>query len=92
MATAQAARLDVPLQLVEYENPGLLADAAGHDEWDVGLIGAEPARAETIAFTQHYAEIEATSFRGADRSQIRRGDAAAATWIFRGDESRRAAT
>ena len=30
------------------------------DVWDIGLIGAEPARAEKIAFTAAYAEIEAT--------------------------------
>ena len=28
--------------------------------WDIGLIGAEPQRAEAIAFTPAYAEIEAT--------------------------------
>ena len=28
--------------------------------WDIGLIGAEPARAEKIAFTAAYVEIEAT--------------------------------
>ena len=28
--------------------------------WDIGLIGAEPARAEKIAFTPAYCEIEAT--------------------------------
>ena len=30
------------------------------DIWDIGLIGAEPQRAETITFTPAYAEIEAT--------------------------------
>lgn len=55
-----AAELGVPLELVPYANPGLLADAASKDAWDVGLIGAEPARAATIAFTAPYAEIDAT--------------------------------
>ena len=32
----------------------------GSDAWDIGLIGAEPARAEKIAFTAAYVEIEAT--------------------------------
>ena len=35
-----------------------LADAVA--EWDVGLIGAEPARAEQIVFTAAYLEIEST--------------------------------
>lgn len=60
LAAALARRIGVPLQLVPYANPGLLGDAATCDEWDVGLIGAEPKRAETIAFTAPYAEIEAT--------------------------------
>ena len=37
-----------------------MADAAEHDEWDVGLIGAEPQRASVIAFSQPYVEIQAT--------------------------------
>lgn len=60
MAAELARRLEVPLELVPYKNPGLLADAATTNAWDVGLIGAEPQRAETIAFTAPYAEIQAT--------------------------------
>ncbi|HEV2555276.1 MAG TPA: transporter substrate-binding domain-containing protein [Bosea sp. (in: a-proteobacteria)] len=60
MAAAIARCLGVALQLVPYASPALLADAAGRDEWDIGLIGAEPQRAETIAFTAPYAQIEAT--------------------------------
>jgi polar amino acid transport system substrate-binding protein len=60
MAAALAGRLGVPVRYVTYAGPGLLADAATRDEWDIGLIGAEPQRAETIAFTPAYAEIEAT--------------------------------
>ena len=55
-----AARLGVPVAYVPYKTPGELADAAGASQWDIGLIGAEPARAETIAFTPAYVEIEAT--------------------------------
>ncbi len=60
MARAVAERLGVPLRLVPYARPGILADACGTDAWDIGLIGAEPQRAETIAFSAAYAEIEAT--------------------------------
>ncbi|WP_170308623.1 transporter substrate-binding domain-containing protein [Ancylobacter pratisalsi] len=60
LAGAIANHLGVRLQLVPYESPGLLADAALHDEWDIGLIGAEPQRAEVISFTPSYVEIEAT--------------------------------
>lgn len=60
MAAAIAERLGVPAKYVPYPKPGELADAAGTDAWDIGLIGAEPARAEKIAFTPAYVEIEAT--------------------------------
>jgi polar amino acid transport system substrate-binding protein len=50
----------VPLRYVPYARPGELADAAGTDAWDIGLIGAEPQRAEKVAFTPAYVEIEAT--------------------------------
>ena len=60
MARAIADRLNVPVKYVPFAKPGELADAAGTDVWDIGLIGAEPSRAEKIAFTAAYVEIEAT--------------------------------
>ena len=60
MAREIAQRLDVPIAYVPYARPGELADAAGTGVWDIGLIGAEPQRAEKIAFTAAYVEIEAT--------------------------------
>ena len=60
MARAIAERLGVGFKLVPFQSPGELADAAGTDVWDIGLIGAEPARAEKIAFSPAYVEIEAT--------------------------------
>ena len=61
MARAIAARLGVPVSFVPYAKPSDLADAAGTDTWDIGNIGAEPQRAQKIAFSAAYAEIEATS-------------------------------
>jgi polar amino acid transport system substrate-binding protein len=60
MAGEIARRLGVPVAYVPYARPGELADAVGTDVWDIGLIGAEPQRAEKIAFTPAYVEIEAT--------------------------------
>ena len=60
MARAVADRLGVPVEYVPFASPGELADEAGKDVWDIGLIGAEPQRAEIIAFTPPYCEIEAT--------------------------------
>ena len=69
MASAVAERLGVEVAYVPYETPGQLADDATNGVWDVGLIGAEPARAEHIAFSAAYVEIEATYLVPAD-SQI----------------------
>ena len=60
MAREIAERLGVPVKYVSFKSPGELADQAGKDVWDIGLIGAEPQRAEKIAFTPAYVEIEAT--------------------------------
>jgi len=60
MARAIAEALGAKVSYVTYQSPGLLADGAAEEAWDIGLIAAEPSRAETIAFTAAYAEIEAT--------------------------------
>ena len=60
MARAIAERLGVLLKLVPYASPGELADQVDRDAWDVGFIGAEPQRAQRIAFTAAYCEIEST--------------------------------
>lgn len=60
MAREIAARLGVPVKYVPFPRPGELADAAERGVWDIGLIGAEPQRAEKIAFSPAYVEIEAT--------------------------------
>ncbi len=60
MAAEIAKRLGVPVVYVKFDRPSHLADAAGTNVWDIGLIGAEPQRAEKIAFTPAYCEIEAT--------------------------------
>ena len=53
-------RLGVEVVLVPYANPGLLADDADKNKWDVGFLGAEPQRAKEIDFTPAYVEIEST--------------------------------
>lgn len=60
MAAEIARRLGVPVEYVPFQTPGELADAAGKNVWDIGLIGAEPQRAAHIAFTAAYVEIEST--------------------------------
>jgi polar amino acid transport system substrate-binding protein len=60
MAHAIADKLGVPVQYVPFKTPGELADQALNNVWDIGNIGAEPQRAQQIAFTAAYCEIEAT--------------------------------
>lgn len=60
MAREIAGRLGVGVSFVPFPTPGELADALADDKWDIGMIGAEPTRAETIAFTAAYVEIDAT--------------------------------
>ena len=55
-----AARLGVAIQYVCYDRPDQLARAIEDDAWDIGLIGAEPARARLIAFSPAYCEIDCT--------------------------------
>jgi len=43
-----------------FESPGAVADGAENNQWDIGNIGADPARAAFIAFTDAYCEIEST--------------------------------
>ena len=60
MARAIATKLGVGVRYVPFATPGELADAAGNDVWDIGLIGAEPQRAAKIAFSPAYVEIQST--------------------------------
>ena len=60
MAREIAKSLGVPVHYVSFKSPGELADQAGKNVWDIGLIGAEPQRAAVMTFSAAYIEIEAT--------------------------------
>jgi polar amino acid transport system substrate-binding protein len=60
LAAAVAERLGVAVSYVAFDTPGEVADAVERDEWDIGFIAVEPKRAEKIAFSDAYVEIEAT--------------------------------
>lgn len=55
-----ARRLGLKLELVGFKSPKELGDAVDAGAWDIGLIGAEPQRAEKIAFTAPYVDIPVT--------------------------------
>lgn len=60
MAREIADTLGVALKYIPFDSPGETADGLTQGLTDICLIAAEPARAETIAFTNAYTEIEAT--------------------------------
>ena len=59
LARELGVRVGVPVEVVGYESAGTMADGAT-EAWDVAFLGADPARANQIAFTAAYLEIEST--------------------------------
>jgi polar amino acid transport system substrate-binding protein len=55
-----AARLSVPFTPVEYPNPVALTDSFDRGEWDVAFLAYDPARAEEVAFSPPYMEVDNT--------------------------------
>ncbi len=60
IARALAERLGVEVELIRFDGPGAVADAATDDVWDIANIAAEPERARSIEFSPPYCEIQAT--------------------------------
>lgn len=60
LAQELSRRVGVPVEFIGYDSPGKMADAAKTGAWDIAFLGAEPARATSIAFTAAYLEIDAT--------------------------------
>jgi polar amino acid transport system substrate-binding protein len=89
MASEIARRLGVPVRFVTYKTPGELADMADAGAWDIGLIGAEPQRAEKISFTPAYlvpAGSTLKSIADVDRPGVRiavTGRSAYGLWLDR---------
>jgi polar amino acid transport system substrate-binding protein len=59
LARELGRRLGVPIELVAFETAGKMADAVKAGAWDAAFLGNEPARANEIAFSPAYLEIEA---------------------------------
>jgi polar amino acid transport system substrate-binding protein len=59
LARELGRRVGVPVEFVRYDQAGKMADAVTSGAWDVAFLAAEPARANVIAFTAAYLEIEA---------------------------------
>ena len=62
-----AKELNLSCKLVQFERPGLLADAVNEDRWDIGNIAFEKERGKTIDFSDPYVNIDANFiFRNKD--------------------------
>jgi len=53
-----AKRLDVPLEMVIYDEPGQVAEASAKGVWDVAILAIEQTRAKTLTFSPAMTEIE----------------------------------
>jgi polar amino acid transport system substrate-binding protein len=60
LALELGRRLGVPVAFVSFDAAGTMAEAVRTGAWDVAFLGAEPQRANEIAFTAAYVELEAT--------------------------------
>ena len=54
-----AKELNISFEIVQFANPGLLADAVENNEWDIGNIASEKERGKTIDFSDPYVNIDA---------------------------------
>ncbi len=54
-----AKELNISFEIVQFTNPGLLADAVNNNEWDIGNIASEKERGKTIDFSDPYVNIDA---------------------------------
>ena len=83
LAKAAAARLNVPLRLVAYQNSGEIAAAAAKDAWDISFMPADAEREKFVDHGPPYVVYESTylvragsdirTLSDVDRSGIRVG-------------------
>jgi len=55
-----ARRLDAPVEIIDYDSPALMGDAAQANAWDIAFLGSDPQREKLMDFTRAYLEIDAT--------------------------------
>jgi polar amino acid transport system substrate-binding protein len=60
LAQELSRRMGLAIELVSYESAGRMADDAKAGSWDVAFLAADPDRAEEIAFTEPYLEVDTT--------------------------------
>jgi polar amino acid transport system substrate-binding protein len=58
VARALAAHLGLPIELVPYDNPARYNESLATDDWDIGLAARDPSRAEHLAFSMTFMEVD----------------------------------
>lgn len=58
VARALAAHLGVPVELKPYDNPARYNESLATDDWDIGLAALDPSRAEHLAFSVTFMEVD----------------------------------
>lgn len=58
VARALAVRLGVPIELKPYDNPARYNESLETDDWDVGLAARDPSRADHLAFSVTFMEVD----------------------------------
>jgi polar amino acid transport system substrate-binding protein len=58
VASALAVHLGVPIELKPYDNPARYNESLTTDDWDIGLAAHDPARADHLAFTTAFMEVD----------------------------------
>src|SRR5947209_10741216 len=58
IARAFASRLGVPIELKPYDNPARYNESLATDDWDIGLAARDPTRADHLAFSETFMEVD----------------------------------
>src|SRR5215216_1443949 len=58
VAQALAAHLGLPIELKPYDNPARYNESLTTDDWDIGIAARDPARAEHLAFSVTFMEVD----------------------------------
>jgi len=55
---ALAAHLGIPVEFKPYDNPARYNESLATDDWDIGLAARDPSRAEHLAFSASFMEVD----------------------------------
>ncbi|HHG8773070.1 TPA: transporter substrate-binding domain-containing protein [Raoultella planticola] len=76
LAKKLAARCEREAQFITWPTAGKVVDAALQDQWDIAFLAIDPAREDTLCFTQPYVTIESSLLvrKGSDIQSVQERD------------------